>query len=96
MVNSVHWGRWVKARARHVGFRNFGTLAEAIGCTQESVSRWFSMEDSPERCRSRFDAALCRVLRVDPFILFTGYRETGPTESPVLGVSPAGHAPVAA
>jgi hypothetical protein len=99
----VHWGSWIKARARHVGFRNFGTLASAIGCTPESVSRWFALEDSPERCRSQFDAALCRVLRTDAFTLFTNFRNIAPTAAPVLDPSPAAggancvqHTPVAA
>jgi hypothetical protein len=90
-----HWGQWAKARAFFVGFRNQGTLADAVGCTRTQLCRWFSMEVPPTEMRKGFDASLCRVLRVDRFTLLANYASADPhgtfeyvPESPALPTLP--------
>lgn len=68
-----------------VGFRRQNSLAEKIGCTEDQLSKWLSMEEPPVSMRKGFDVALFGSLRTDAFTLFTAFRDIAPEAAPVQG-----------
>ncbi len=84
-----HWGKWVRARSRHVGFLSAPTLAKAVGCTADRATRWMLMRRPPLHMRKGFDAALAAALRVDQRTLFTEYASVDPTAEPEGAAEPA-------
>jgi len=72
---SNHWGTWIIARARFVGFRRQSDLAKAVGCSAQTLSKWAGMAKPPEQMRRGHDEALARSLKIDRATLFGMWSE---------------------
>jgi hypothetical protein len=81
--NFDHWGDWVAQRARAVGIRRQKDLAEAVGCSEDQMSRWVQMRRPPARMRKGFDKSLARVLKTTPQKLFIDYATIAPEDASV-------------
>jgi len=78
MFKATHWGKWISERSRLVGYQNQRELADAVGCRSEQVSRWFQLNEPPRQMRKGFDRMLAASLKIEPEILFRGFREFSP------------------
>ena len=87
-VNSLHWGKWVESRARHVGFLRKRDLAASVGCQANCVSRWVKLQIPPARMLKGFDASLVAVLKTDRRTLFSAFSTISPTVAPIIEDAP--------
>ena len=62
-----HWGRWVKARAKHLGLQ-LKEVAAAVGVAPHTLSRWLASHEFPNMKRANRDR-LAAVLDVKPGFL---------------------------
>ena len=81
--NKPHWGNWLKQRARFVGFRGVSMLARECGCSRQTIQEWFASV-APSNMRKGHDVRICESLKVDRELLFSGYGQVAPEESPLL------------
>lgn len=82
--NHLAWGEWIDRRRRFVGFASQARFADAVGCSRQSMTNWLSMSDAPKSMRRGLDVELARLLRVDRFMLLTGYRNVAPEAAPIV------------
>jgi len=82
------WGRWIIARARHLGFKSQQALAQAVGCSEEHVSRWHAMRSPPTHMRRGYDDALARALQIDRRTLFDSWSSVPPKEARTVLAAP--------
>lgn len=85
-MKTRHWGLWINARAKHVGFATQADLAEAVGIAPENLSRLLRHAERP-RMRATTREALAKVLRVAPIVLLRDWRAYAPEDCPDPGVS---------
>jgi hypothetical protein len=80
--SQVHWGDWVLARSRFVGFRRQRDLARDVGCRPEQLSRWLQSPVPPQRMSKGFDHRLALALDSTRRVLFTDYVAIAPDAAP--------------
>jgi hypothetical protein len=80
----MHWGDWLKDRARRLGIARLRDLAPVVGCAKSQLFRWLEMEKPPERISKGFDRKLAAALKTDPETLFYRWRYTSPVDAPII------------
>jgi transcriptional regulator with XRE-family HTH domain len=78
------WGEWIVARSRAVGFRRQKDLAQAVGCSEDQLSRWAQSAEPPARITKGFDTALARALQLPKRTVFVNWRNEAPDAEPFL------------
>jgi hypothetical protein len=82
-TRNSHWGEWIIARSRFVGFRRQLDLATAVGCSENQLCRWKAMATPPATVHCGFDTTLAAALKVDRKTLFTDYANYSPETAPL-------------
>jgi len=83
-IGPNHWGEWVIARWKFLGFRRLADLSTAVGCNPNLLTVWHQSESPPNSMRKGFDLALVRALRTDRMTLFGLYATIAPEDAPVI------------
>ena len=91
----THWGKWLWHRAAVAGFGTQRQLAKEVGCCNDQMCKWIAMPTAPNSMRKGFDAALCRLLKLDEAMLFNGYLTTAPTAIPLAPAAAPAVVPLA-
>ncbi|MEI8196717.1 MAG: hypothetical protein WCI73_12535, partial [Phycisphaerae bacterium] len=76
-----HWGAWLLARARYVGFHRHGDLAIAVGCRREQIARWGAMRTPPNQMRKGFDLSLSDTLQTTRSMIFSDWKYNAPDKT---------------
>lgn len=83
-MKTTHWGEWIKARSRAIGFRSDASFAASVGVTRQRIAKWYAMQAPPASMRRVSERGLARALRISPRTLFVDYAATEPTTPPEL------------
>lgn len=80
--SNVHWGSWIKDRAKAVGFLRDSDFATAVGCCRKQLVNWFSFSAPPAHMRKGFDASLIAALKTDRETLFVNFSSIPASTAP--------------
>lgn len=87
----AHWGRWITARAKHVGVLRRSELAACVGCPLADLARWLGLPIPPRTMRAANADTLAATLKTTKEIIQQGYAHVAAELAPM--VSPASYPP---